>query len=183
METNLNTNAGMENQNNLGGSDEKNNSAAESNQTEKTFNQDDVNKIIGDRLYKERAKWEKDFGERLKEAEKTAKMTADEKAQHELEKREQEISRKEAELFKRELRTKVFNVLREKKLPEDLIDIIAGDDEETLLQNIDKVADIFSKYETNIKTEFLKQNSYIPPHSTENLNYDSDPFLAGLNKK
>lgn len=182
MEANLENNTGMENQNNLNGGSETN-TGAENNKNEKTFNQDDVNKIIGDRLYKERTKWEKDFESRLKEAEKTAKMSAEEKAQHELEKREKEIAKREAELSKREIRTKMFNVLKEKELPDKLLDIIAGNEEEIILKNIDEFETIFTKFQTDFKTEFLKQHSYTPPISTGILNYKSDPFLKGLNKK
>ena len=54
--------------------------------SEKTFTQDELNKILADRLKSEQKRWEKKAADEKAEAERVAKMSAEEKAKHEQEK-------------------------------------------------------------------------------------------------
>lgn len=73
---------------------------------EKTFTQEDVNRIIGERLAKDRAKAEADFAQR------------------------------EQELKQREFRMKAKELLAEKDWPETFFDALNTKDEETLKNSI-----------------------------------------------
>lgn len=78
-------------------------------QEQKTFTQDDVNRIVGERLSKDRSRNEADFVKR------------------------------ENDLKQRELAMTAREMLAEKGLPKDLADILRYSDEETLKTAIDKI--------------------------------------------
>lgn len=77
------------------------------NESGKTFTQDDVNRIVGDRLAKEKVKGEQDFS-----------------------KREQELARRELLLTAKE-------TLTTKGMPVELLDALNCSDQETLNKSID----------------------------------------------
>ncbi|MGC9650425.1 capsid assembly scaffolding protein Gp46 family protein [Staphylococcus warneri] len=66
--------------------EELNNSDEQSQQTEKTFSQEEVSQILKDRLTRERKKSDERIKDAVQEAEKLAKMNRDQKTQYELEK-------------------------------------------------------------------------------------------------
>lgn len=113
----------------------------------KTFTQDDVNRIIQDRLAKERQKWEKEFETKLNEAkteaEKLAKMNAEQKAEYERKKREEELAKREFEITRRELRATALETLAEKGLPKQLADILVYTDAEACKASIENVEKVF----------------------------------------
>lgn len=78
-----------------------------------------------------KAKWQQDADARLAdartEAEKLAKMTAEQKAEHDRQKRDKELTEREATLVKRELRAQAAETLAQKGLPAALLDVIAYD--------------------------------------------------------
>lgn len=78
-------------------------------QSEKTFTQEDVNRIIGERLAKEKAKNDVDFV-----------------------KREQDLQQRELAMTAREM-------LTEKGLPKDLADILKYSDEDSLKIAVDRI--------------------------------------------
>ena len=84
-------------------------------QEQKTFTQDDVNRIVGERLSKDRSRNESDFVKR------------------------------ENDLKQRELAMTAREMLAEKGLPKDLADILRYSDEETLKTAIDKIQEFRSK--------------------------------------
>ena len=79
---------------------------------EKTFTQEDVNRIVGERLAKDRAKSDAD-----------------------LVKREQELTQRELHLTAKEM-------LSEKGLPKELADILKFSDRETLEKNVSAIGSI-----------------------------------------
>lgn len=95
--------------------------AADQGTGEKIFTQDDVNRIVGERLAKEKAK---NSGE------------AD------LAKREQDLSRRELHMTAREL-------LSEKGLPVQLFEALNCTDRETLEKSIATVEKIFNEHKAN----------------------------------
>lgn len=126
----------------------------------KTFTQEDVNKIVSDRLAKERAKWEKDFETKLNEAkteaEKLAKMNADQKAEYERQKREEELAKREGEITRRELRATALETLAEKGLPKQLADILVYTDAEACQKSIESVEKVFREAVEAAVNERLK---------------------------
>ena len=88
---------------------------------EKTFTQEDVNRIVQERLAKEKAKsnGETDFA-----------------------KREQDLVRRELNMSARE-------ILTEKGLPTQLLDALNCADEETMKKSISTIETVFSEYKHN----------------------------------
>ena len=97
------------------------NPAAEQGAGEKTFTQEDVNRIVGERLAKEKAKnsGEADFA-----------------------KREQELARRELHMTAKEL-------LSEKGLPVQIVDALNCADEETMKKSIETFEKVFADYKAN----------------------------------
>lgn len=115
----------------------------ESTQTEKTFTQKDVDKLIQDRLAREQSKWEKKVQEERTEAEKLAKMNADQKAEYEAQKKLDELSKREKDITTRELRATAYETLAEKNLPKELVDILNYSDAEQCNKSIEAVEKAF----------------------------------------
>jgi len=134
----------------------------------KTFTQDDVNKLlqsetdkrVTEALKTAQAKWEKDFTEKLTkekaEAERLAKLSADEKRTEELKKKNEEIASKETELRRRELKLDTISVLSEKQLPVDFADFLMGTDAEGTNENIKRFSEAFQKAVENSVNDRLK---------------------------
>ena len=108
----------MEDNNNI---NQNANPAADKGTGEKTFTQEDVNRIVGERLAKEKAKnsGEADFA-----------------------KREQELVRRELHMTAKEL-------LSEKGLPVQLFDALNCTDEETMKKSIATIEKIFNEQKAN----------------------------------
>lgn len=122
---------------------------------EKTFTQEEVNKIIADRLAREKEKAEK----KQEEAKKLAKMNAEEKAKYELEKRESEIAKREAELNVRELTAEAKDILVDKGLPTDLHTLINYENADTVKESIDVIEKSIQKAVELAVSERLKGNA------------------------
>lgn len=97
------------------------NPATEQGAGEKTFTQEDVNRIVGERLAKEKAKnsGEADFA-----------------------KREQELARRELHMTAKEL-------LSEKGLPVQIVDALNCADEEAMKKSIETFEKVFADYKAN----------------------------------
>lgn len=119
------------------------NEQTEYNQTEKTFTQKDVDKLIQDRLAREQSKWEKRVQDERTEAEKLAKMNAEQKAKYAEEKRLSELEKREKEITTRELRATAYETLAEKNLPKELVDILNYESAETCNKSIEAVEKAF----------------------------------------
>lgn len=135
----------------------------------KTFSQEEVNKLISERLGKEKNKWEKDFQSKLEEqkseAEKLAAMNAEQKADHERQKRDKALSDREAEITRRELRATALETLAEKGLPKGLADILNYADADATQSSIDAVEKSFREAVEAAVNEKLKGN---PPRTGSN---------------
>lgn len=88
-------------------------------------------------------KWEAEAKQRETEAAKLAKMTADQKAEHEHQKREQELTEREAALSLREMRAEASGTLAEKGLPMTLLDCLNYADAEKCKESIEHVEKAF----------------------------------------
>lgn len=115
----------MEDNNNI---NQNANPAADQGTGEKTFTQEDVNRIVGERLAKEKAK---NSGE------------AD------LAKREQELAQRELHMTAKEL-------LSEKGLPVQLFDALNCTDEETMKKSIATIEKAFNEYKANLPKPVFK---------------------------
>ena len=182
------TGAGVNGANNASNTDTTTHSEATSNeqtettQTEKTFTQKDVDKLIQDRLAREQSKWEKRVQDERTEAEKLAKMNADQKAKYAEEKRVAELEKREKEITTRELRATAFETLAEKNLPKELVDILNYSDAEQCNKSIEAVEKAFqSAVEKAVNNKLRGGN---PPKSGQDNNQSTFGFnFTGVRPK
>ena len=133
---------------------EDNSDDKESNQDEKTFTQSELDSIIEKRLARERAKLEKEYKTKinegitsgLDEAKKLEKMTAQEKAEYEFNKRLADLEAREKEYNLRELKQTALGILNEKgfdiesaKSISTILDYTDADKCKASIDNIDKL--------------------------------------------
>ncbi|MDF2663890.1 MAG: phage capsid protein [Paenibacillus sp.] len=113
----------------------------------KTFTQEDIDKIVNKTIARERTKWEKDFETKLTEAkteaEKLAKMNAQQKDDYERQQRETKLTEREGEITRRELRATALETLAEKGLPKQLADILVYTDADSTSKSIESVEKSF----------------------------------------
>ena len=89
-------------------------------------------------------KWKILTDDKVSEAEKLAKMTADEKKQYLDQKRQKDFDAREAEVTKREMMATAKNTLTDKKLPLELADILVYTDAESCNTSIASVEKAFN---------------------------------------
>lgn len=107
--------------------------------------QSEFDKRVAKALETNRAKMQSEIEEKIQaartEAEKLAKMNAEQKAQYEQQKRESELAAREAEITKRELSATAKEQLAEKGLPIQLADILnysSAEDCKTSMEAVEK---------------------------------------------
>lgn len=88
-----------------------------------------------------RSKWQQEADSLVQaartEAEKLASMNAEEKAEHALKKREEDVQRRDADLTRRELRINAAQMLNERGLPSELLELVSFTDSESCKASID----------------------------------------------
>lgn len=109
--------------------------------------QTEIDRILGERLGKAQSKWEKDYQTKLDEAkteaEKLAKMNAEQKAEYEKKKQDDALAKRESEITRRELRATALESLAEKGLPKTLADILDYADADSTNKSIETVEKAF----------------------------------------
>lgn len=116
-----------------------------------------------------RGKWEQEAAEKMEaeksEAAKMARMTAEQKAEHErqkqaevAEKREQELAKREQAIALREMRAEAAATLTEKGIPVVLLDALDYSDAENCTASIEKVEKAFRTAVQQGVEERLKGN-------------------------
>lgn len=123
--------------------------------------QEQVNKIVQDRLAKEQAKWEKKAEEDRKEAQRLANLDAEQRKQEELNKRIKELEEREAAIQMQENKMETAKVLKDRGLDEGFVDFVIGADNEITLANINTLEKFFK---SAIKVEVEKR---IPSNDPE----------------
>lgn len=151
------------------------NGAQSAAQPEKTFTQDELNRILTDRLKAEHKKWEKKAADDKAEAERVAKMTADEKAKHEHEKREREFAEREAALSRKERIATARELLIEKGIPVSLVGAVDVSSDDTVGESVEALAKAFTDA---VSAEVTKKLAGTPPRKAEPA--ITDPFREGL---
>ncbi len=132
-----------------------------------------------------KVKWndgfEKTLEEKLSEAQKLAKMNADQKAQYEREQAEAKLAQREAEITKRELKATAKDTLLSKGLPIELADALVYTDADACNTSMEAVTKAFEQAVTKAVNDRLRQD----PPKTGNApekNFESAlRSAAGLN--
>lgn len=87
--------------------------------------QSEFDKRVAKALETAKGKWETDYQAKIEEAkteaQKLAKMNADQKAQYEQQKKLDELTKREKDITTRELKAQAYETLAEKSLPKELI--------------------------------------------------------------
>ncbi len=104
-----------------------------------------VNKALETSKTKMQAEIETQIANARTEAEKLAKMNAEQKAQYEQQKKEKELADREAEITKRELSAQAKETLADKGLPVSLADILNYTDASTCQASIEAVEKAFQE--------------------------------------
>lgn len=148
----------------------ENNTATENNET-KTYTQEEVDALLqkeSDRRVTEALKKaEKKNQDKVKEAEKLAKMNEQEKYEYELKQREEAIAAKEKELALAENKNEASKILAEKGISLSLVDFVVADDADTMKANIDLLDKAFK---ASVKAEVEKRLGSNNPKRTTTSN-------------
>lgn len=111
--------------------------------------QAEFDRRVGKALETNRSKMQADIEAKIQEArteaEKLAKMNAEQKAEYEKEKREKELADREASITKRELAATAKEQLAEKRLPLSLADVLNYSSAEACAASIDAVGKAFQE--------------------------------------
>ena len=146
--------------------------ATENQEQPKTYSEEEVREMLqkeGDKRVSEALKKaERKKEAAVKEAEKLARMSEEERYQHELEQREKAIAAKEAELALAENKATASQVLADKGLSAKLVDMVVAEDAETMMSNINLLENAFK---VSVKAEVEKRLASTTPK--KNLPLDS----------
>lgn len=136
----------------------------------KSFSRDELAKIVAAETKKARASWESELEAQKKEAEKLAKMNAEEKLKHQLEQKEAEINELKRGQTLVEMSKEASKMLTEAELPvnDDLLSLIVNEDAEKTSAAVKIVMD----YASLIKKANARQT---PPN-------EGGQFSAGTEK-
>lgn len=109
----------------------------------KTYTQEEVNRMISERLGREEKKWTKRIESERTEAEKLARMKAEERAEYEANKKSEALAQREKEITMRELKAQAFETLAEKGLPRELVNTLNLTDADACNESINNIEKIF----------------------------------------
>lgn len=136
----------------------------------KGLQQEEVNRIVQERLARERSKWEKDYTAKLeaekKEAERLAKLSQAEKEKELMKKQQEELGKREKEIALREMKLEAVKILNEKELPIDFIDLLTTDNADSTKSNIETFEKAFRTAVEKAVDNRIKGSSTTPKVST-----------------
>lgn len=116
---------------------------------QKTYTQEEINEMMSKRLNKERAKWEKDYQEKLQrekaEAEKLASLSAEERAKAEFEKEQQKFEEDRRAFEQEKLSLEVRKQLADEGLNQEFATFLIGADADSSFKNISTFKEAFEK--------------------------------------
>jgi len=139
--------------------------------TEKTFTQEELDKIIEKRL----ARALKKANEEKQEAEKLAKMSAEERAKAEFEKEKQKFEDERKQYQREKMELEVIKQMSSKGLPTEFATYLIADDAETALNNIKTFEAEWQKAIEKAVNEKLK-GSTPKTGNTANITITKDEF-------
>lgn len=148
---------------------------------EKTFTRDDVAKMIAAETKKARTSWEKEQEERRKEAEKLAKMNAEDKLKHQLAQKDKEIDELKRNQTLAEMSKEASNMLTENELPvdNDLLELVVNNDAELTQKAVNTIISFASK----IKKVNARQGTPSVGGKFERTKQNTQTTIAEMAKK
>lgn len=113
----------------------------------KTFNQDEVNKMIAERVAREKKNHEKEIEQAIedtkKEAKRLSELSKEERDSEEHDKLKQELAESKARLARMELESDTIENLKEEDLPIEFKSFLIAENAESTLENINLFKPIF----------------------------------------
>ena len=132
--------------------------ATEGQETPKTYTQEEVDALLQQetdrRVTSALKKAEEKNNKKVREAQKLAEMDAQQRYEHELDKREAEIAEKERRLLIAENTAEASKILGSKGLSSELVDFVVAEDAETMNANI---AALEKAFKASVKAEVEKR--------------------------
>ena len=126
---------------------------------DKTY-QSEFDKRVAKALETAKGKWsaeqQKAIEDAKTEAEKLAKMNAEQKAQYEREKQEADFNKRMKDLTTRELKAEAYEQLAEKNLPKELVEILNYESAESVKSSMEAVEKAFQSAVEKAVNERLK---------------------------
>lgn len=161
--------------------------AAQQAQPERTFTQADVERIIADRLSRERRQHQQDIENARTEGERLAQMTREQRAEEEAQRREQQLQQREAEITRRELRAQAVETLGARNLPAGLANMLDYSSADACNTSIENVERVFREAVQAAVDDRLKSSGTPLPAPGSKPDYakmsDADYYAATYNKK
>lgn len=137
--------------------------------------QSEFDKRVAKALETAKSKWETDYQAKIQEAkteaEKLAKMNADQKAEYEKQKKLDELAKREKDITTRELRATAYETLAEKNLPKELVDTLNYESAETCNKSIEAVEKAFQSAVEKAVNDKLRGGN--PPKGGQGSNNQS----------
>ena len=153
------------------------------NYTEAEF-QSEVDRRVNQALETARGKWKNEYDEKLKEqkteAERLAKLSAEERTKEEFNKRVKEFEDKEAKYNAERLEFECTKLLAADGLPTDFAPMLTGADAQATKKHIAAFKSAYSKAVAAAVTQKLKGQTPRTPGSEKQT---EDPFVLGFKKK
>lgn len=146
--------------------------------------QSEFDRRITKALATSREKWEQEKAQEIEEAkteaEKLAKMNADQKAAYDAQKRDAELAKREAEISKRELTATAKETLAEKRLPLELASVLDYTNADACAASIDAVEAAFKKaVEETVESRLVGNN---PPKKADDKKKPDDSLASEILK-
>lgn len=107
--------------------------------------QSEFDRRVSKALETAKSNWESEVANKISEAEKLARMNAEQKAQYEREQAERKLAEREAVITRKELRLTAIDALAQKGYPIELADALDYTDAEVCDKSIDRVGQAFQK--------------------------------------
>lgn len=150
-----------------------------SDTTEKMYSRSEVNKMINAEKNKIKNELLQEYETKKSEAEKLAKMDAEQKLNYELEQSKKENESLKSQLNSMTLRTQANTYASEKGLPIGYIEDFdfAKETADSVKEKIDKLIKVRSSDLDGYLKDKLKQQ---PPKAIDNDNKSNDPYIQGF---
>lgn len=154
-------------------------SVKEETQKEKMFSRSEVNKMLSAERSKIKDELLQEYENKKSEAEKLAKMDAEQKLNYELEQKSKENETLKSQLNAMTLKTQASSYANEKGLPIGYIEDwnFAKETADTVKEKIDKLSNLRSNDLDGYLKDKLKQQ---PPKAVEEKASSKDPYLQGF---
>ena len=166
MEDNMNTNV-----------EPTNEEGQQTNEEKISYTQEELDALIqreSDRRVSQALKTaQKKNEQKVKEAEKLAKMSEQQRYEYELSQREQAIAEKEHQLALAENKAEASSILAEKGISPKLVDFVVADDAEVMMTNISLLE---AEFKASVKAEVEKRLQTSTPKKNLPLEMTKEAF-------